>query len=374
MEINPAGVLLKALERPATNTSNPAFVTGQRLLATVVEQIPKDKQLLLRINGELFRAASEIRINRGETRLVEVIAGGKLPQLRIVQPQVESLQQAIRSNIAVQTRPVELLRELMSAQSLPAHSTGTEPNGLKQVAGGYVQNIPRLDALLSPEGLKQALANSGLFLESRLAMDPPVDHGGINLDLKAQLLKLVARFESRSAINTTRSGKSAPPPAPPNAHAPQLTGNIQDNARGALARLVLDQISSLPASADAEPTWNISLPFIFGESAQSLDLKIGRERESAEADQPPEWSVVVELNPPDLGLIRGRISMRGTRVSVHLVSEHPATRRLIETHLHDLDRSLATAGLTVNSLQVSAEDLHPDPAPAFPVALVDEKA
>ena len=42
------------------------------------------------------------------------------------------------------------------------------PQALKDIAAKIVQNLPPKEQLITSQGLKQAIANSGLFLEAKL--------------------------------------------------------------------------------------------------------------------------------------------------------------------------------------------------------------
>ena len=63
-------------------------------------------------------------------------------------------------------------------------------------------------------------------------------------------------------------------------------------------------------------------------------------------------SVVLRLDPPELGRVNVHVSLTNDVVSIRMVASDEAARRAIEGQLNDLHRSLTNQGLSVNQCQV----------------------
>ncbi len=142
---------------------------------------------------------------------------------------------------------------------------------------------------------------------------------------------------------------------------------------GAIARIVLDQLASLPKMDSPSFTWHFELPFKNGEGIDLLHLTIQGEQHSAKRTvQNPSWSVVVEMEPPDLGKIQVRLVLQDEQVSAYFWSESDRTHQLFERHLDKLAQNFRSQGLQPNLLQTldGTPPASPQPAPDRP--LVDE--
>jgi hypothetical protein len=147
---------------------------------------------------------------------------------------------------------------------------------------------------------------------------------------------------------------------------------------GVLAKLALDQLASLPSNEGGQTAWRLEIPF-FGEDgrADALKLKFSKEGGGARRETKEEtWSVLLELNPPGLGAVHGRIALRGGRVDAWLWSDRPETSALIRSHLYLLAARLRQAGVETGRID-ALEQAPPnffDDAPAPGVPLLSERA
>lgn len=63
-------------------------------------------------------------------------------------------------------------------------------------------------------------------------------------------------------------------------------------------------------------------------------------------------SVVLRLDPPELGRVTVHVSMANDVVSIRLVASDDGSRQTLETHLSDLQQSLSDQGIALNHCQV----------------------
>lgn len=76
---------------------------------------------------------------------------------------------------------------------------------------------------------------------------------------------------------------------------------------------------------------------------------------AARMEQPhsaSQSSVVLRLDPPELGRVTVHVSMVNDAVSIRLVASDDGSRQTLETHLNDLQQSLSDQGISLNHCQV----------------------
>ena len=209
------------------------------------------------------------------------------------------------------------------------------------------------------DDLKQALAQSGLMLEARLAADgaPPDE------DLKAALLILRQTLETAPAA---RTDPAAPQPAPPYRGGPvqaqpamasslpadaatdAILQRLLQGVEAALARQTLMQLASAPGAAGSPaaqtPQWLFEIPFMVPPGAAIAQLEIGRDEDehgSAASDEAePTWRARFSLDLDPMGPVHARISLRGSRVRVTLWAERGATAGQLDAQRDALARAL----------------------------------
>lgn len=208
-----------------------AWQAGEILIATVV--VSRAEELTLEIGGTRVHAQSGLQFSPGQHLRLQVIEPGELPVLR-------RLDDIRDTNIMVQGRALcmalpqqeplaPVFAELARfVQYSAARVNRTSRSTLSSIAAEIFTHLPQINDLIDPEGLKQAILESGLFLEARLANLPSKTTP--SPDLKADLLRLAAAAEEavRDEDVTVELGAS-----------------FQHAVHGALARLEVNQINWL---------------------------------------------------------------------------------------------------------------------------------
>ncbi|MEW8021145.1 MAG: flagellar hook-length control protein FliK [gamma proteobacterium symbiont of Phacoides pectinatus] len=229
-----------------------------------------------------------------------------------------------------------------------------------------------------PERLRQALDQSGLFLEAGLA------RGGapVGSDFKVNLLQLLLLLKS------TPPGQlfeQAPPGREPAATrqgsgdfsgVPRLLAELPGHAESALARVQLHQLASLPTDDPPKQVWQFELPINRQEETDNFLLRIERDPDSGQAGetgQPWRVNLVFDLEP--LGPVTARINLQEKRVTTRFVAERESSATRLEQALPSLDAALTGVGLEVLTLSASqGEAEEQDPTPPGIRSLVDEQA
>jgi len=219
----------------------------------------------------------------------------------------------------------------------------------------------------------------------------PVASSPINpIDLKANLISIIHLLKnwpktnlSTPSLNTTKAPVeslkgtsqwgSRPLLTPPltSGHQPDtsakagpnqlLEGKIKDvltKAEGALSKLTINQlVSSTSENASPRQSWQIEIPFFNGQHVDSLFLLIEREQRSKQTEEEPsKWTVSLEMNPGNLGLIKSKLTLQNNRLSSSFWTEKQNTRQLIQQHLTLLKRNF-------NRINIQADELHVSQGP-----------
>lgn len=232
---------------------------------------------------------------------------------------------------------------------------------------------------LTPERIRQAFENSGLFLEPKLATGtaPAADLKDSLLRLLFQLRpdlagKTPGREQQRGGSPDNISNRSLP------AMAARLFAELQVQTEGALARIQMHQLASLPQEEGARQVWQFELPVAMPKSTDSFMLQIEKEQRANGNEQETVWSVTLHFNIDPLGPVSARLVLGDDQISSFFTAELADTARELENALPKLSDAFLRAGLKIGKLGArqgieteQTEDPHP-PRPNFP--LLDEKA
>jgi hypothetical protein len=201
----------------------------------------------------------------------------------------------------------------------------TVPKNLKDIAAKIIQNLPPKEQLITSQGLRQSLNNSGLFLEAKLTqaefinqLPQLINNGSIpqslqgiaaallqNLTQKLPASKIAGangNSETESLIleeatlgqlpnaektlqddfkanllkfiHALKQEISQQPSNPPELG---LLKNLQNKTENTVAKIVLDQLSSLPNDNSPKQVWSIDIPFIDRQQAETVKIEIFRD-------------------------------------------------------------------------------------------------
>ena len=238
MRLDPVQIPNSIPTTPPTNTGPTAQLRpGNLMLATVVQRLGGD-QVLMVVENMLLQAQSRLPLQQGQLLFLEVLqqGQGERPALRLLQqgPQLP-LTELFRNSLPYQQPMAQVLQAMMQRQV-----------ALPEAARGLVEQLVTATSqqqLVQPQGLRRALEDSGIFLESRLARGDSVvqaDVKGLLLRLQAVLQEAMAQQEGAppGADKTTESLPSSPgrtetvtvPRQQAPSVAPQLPAGSQDAA------------------------------------------------------------------------------------------------------------------------------------------------
>lgn len=408
MEISPNLIIRPSALQEANPAALKSWQVGQILTATVAG-VSGNGAVTLRINNLLLNAQTSLSLQTGQTLKLEVARGGEQPLLKITQPATpQDVQtQALRQALPRQLPLAPLLANLSTVAARLQNAPDPAGKELAQLARQVINGLAGKGDVSQGAGLKQAVLNSGVFLEAKLASalsgGPPLPPG----DLKAGLLRLLAALErqpggsnaagERAATDTPAAARDAGRAAPTSAPLPPLRGALPQTqasvhaaqaetalststtdmlrqTEGALARLQLSQLASLPSDQQPQRLWSLELPVLHDQRTDLFQLRIEEEAAGSQAGSVTPWSVMLAFDLPSLGPVHARILVNGPQVSATLWAERPSTAALFNDQLDELRNGLQRAGMLVG--RVACTEGTPTSPPATPgsTPLVDTRA
>jgi hypothetical protein len=287
---------------------------------------------------------------------VRVLSVGAQPQLEIlgVDTKLDStVHQALRERLPQQNGYAPLLA---TVGALSQWSIAKQlPPYLRSALALLEHSMSTPREIATPEGLRQAVNRSGLFLEAQLAQAPASDATTAHDDMKGALLRLVDILKGQPMLGESSDDDVDPPllyrgvvpqgrlPLPPElagtGDATELLPRLYTDVQAALARLEVTQLQANPNH------WIVEIPVQDTEGADVLQLSLKHEPEAEQS-----WTMGFSLDLPALGPIVGELHLRGLRLSVRLWAQHRETVDRLEAQFENLRQRLDATGLFLDQL------------------------
>lgn len=255
------------------------------------------------------------------------------------------ISETIKRHLPQQDSPLPLLEQLSATLSSADSEHSNVPETLKRLAREILQNLPQRTQLSQPDSLKQLLKNSGRFLETKLAN--LVNDPGLNLqdDFKLKLLKLITLLQQHIEPKPDQKNQL-------NETTENFLKELLQKSNSTLARVVIDQLNSLPKEDGLKQTWILELPFQNQQMTEQATIEIEQHKHADKHQQKNSWSVNITVSPPKLGTIHCKIFCIDQVISTRFWSEQQSTVTKINRHLEYLRRQLEKNGLKPGVLEV----------------------
>ena len=329
----------------------------------------------LQIAGRPVLAQSNMSLTQGQNLNLEVINDGEVPQLKLrtVNPSNGSVNNAARINLGTQKSPLDLSEKLISIlKTAPQSSPLSEP--IRKLADRLLQTLPHTSELSTAPGLKRAVENSGIFLEAKLMALAGTSDPSLNADMKAKILRLLDRMQTVEINGEKTALDKTPRKSDSSIPNPQMQKILEEQVKGVLSKIVVDQLISLPEDARTKQSWNLEIPFLDDQQAASIKLIIDREQRRKNNPETLQWSVFIELQPPKLGTIQAKITVTEQGVNAYFRAAHEDTNQLIQSNLALLREQLHSMGLQTGELGSRQGQFDNKNSPTLATRILDEKA
>lgn len=281
-------------------------------------------------------------LSAGQTLELQVVKPGREPTFAISSPAIaeHDMAETLKQLLPIQSSPAPLLNQL-SRIPLESGPNPTVAETLRQLAQEILRGIPQQTKLAEPQQLKQAVDDSGLFLERKLAEMLNGKELPLQDDFKFKLNKLAQFLQSELS---NRAAEAANPEK-------QNLEEALQKTQGALAKLTLDQLASLPKEDTGKQSWLVELPFFRDGETETVQIEIERDQAGGDPEQAREnWAVSITITPPNLATIHCRISCYDGSINARFRSEAEGTVDLINAHLDYLKQQFESKGLSAGFL------------------------
>ena len=419
MEIN--GLPPVPLNLTASLSQLQSLSIGQLLQAVVIKQLSNETVLLQLINttaqttpGQPLQLTAEtpLPLALGQRLQLEVSQLGEKPIIKVLN-QAETiapvLNQALMQALPRQSGMTPLLANLSWITQQQSAATPL-PQAIQVLAKELIDKLPSREKITTAEGVKQAIKDSGLFLESKLSQ--AVQRGeapATGDDLKSLLLRLLNTVQKESAQTTTATTPTpqpstrpalpatllmpqTPPPAIPGGR-PQPQGEAQatlatlsntlsllqelgKQTEGSVARTQLHQLASLPTPDQNPLTWSFELPIRNQERVDLFQFVI--EEQKGERDKNEEqkrrWSITIAFELEGLGPMYTRLQLENGKVGATFWANSFDTSTLINQNLTELAQRFEQAGLERGELRCFQGQPPEAASTTIPRVVLDVKA
>ncbi len=394
---------------------------------------------------QLTNAPSDLKV--GQSLNLEIVKNGATTEFKII-PNSNNISGEKIAEFTKQFLPRHEISPIFLNQlvkDLPRLLRNESvPQALKDIAVKIIQNLPPKEQLITSQGLKQAIANSGLFLEAKLAPtmsqvelikelpdliknesvpqslqriaaeilqnlkqkqplpDPSIEQPAANSKQPPESEPTSSKLNQ--ADNTDNTKAASPQPStsgdtksvaedfkgnllkfiqalkqeithqseqPSNQVDLDLLKNLQHKTENTVAKLVLDQLTSLPKEDTPKQLWIIDIPFIDRQQAESVRIEVQRDKEKKQQSDSSDWSVNITITPPELGTIHCIVSYRNDVINTFFKSQNTKTTELIKHNLDYLKDQLEESGLKTGHMD--AHDGVQKTLPTHPHQLAGKK-
>ncbi|NOV29652.1 flagellar hook-length control protein FliK [Methylomonas sp. ZR1] len=300
---------------------------------------------------------------------LQILKSGERPVLSASLPAPsidEQIATVFKQLLPVQVPPQQFLAHLAPLIK-PAESDKTVGELLKQLAREILQQIPDKTKLFEPATLKQAIAQSGLFMERNL-VEAEAKPASFVLpdDFKLKLSKLIAQLGLELTVPKDENAAQQT--------ASELLKETLQKAQGNLAKLTLDQLNSLPRDDSPKQVWMLELPFFNKAEPETLQLIVEQDKQANSENGQKNWVVSITITPPELATIHCKVSCYDGSINTRFWSESTSTVDKINARLDYLRQQFEQKGLIPGFMDVQQgkpSQTHPQTLP--PQSLLSEK-
>jgi hypothetical protein len=288
----------------------------------------------------------------GQRLLLQVAAADRGPQLQLLPSPLgdssELAARALRQSLPLARPLQESLMPLLAALQMSRDL----PPSVNQSLSQLLNNLPRLEGLLLPEGLATALANSGHNFEHKLLLQNLPDS-----DLKLILLR-IAHAIRQSLQHDGKFAKEV---------LREQLFKILEQVEASLARMTRLQLATLPEEKQQENDrqWYLELPYLNPkQEPHLLRLRVDHHsRRCGGGEDEDEWVIRLQLPSGDHGEVAAVVHWLSDALQVTFLSLLEETRDKIAHHLPDLAKRLQELGIGHATLvsQRGAIDFEPPP-------------
>lgn len=393
MDIQP--VLSTPLTAKATQVDLSQWLLGRMLNATVTGRKSADT-LILQIQNQQIEAKTnpDKLINIGDQLKLVVAKQGDPIVLRVLQQDVSKLtheikQLLLRENMPKQASMKKLTAVLSQISNNIKEVIKSLPAPIEQQFKKLIEHLPVKSSLNNEAGLKAAIKDSGILLESKLLTElnnknklgelsknvtpasKQTQHQTIAKDLKTNLLQLsdvITKYKQGTKIqenNFTKQTQIAPfietvkkttSRSENTARAINLAlkvdaETISKQIESSLARIEVNQSKAIVTHDNQTPIWSIEMPVKDKLDIDLLKLNIQADQDSQSSHEKERlWTANLKIDFENIGSVSAKLSIIDKEVNASLWSENNILNKLINDNLPLFNKQIERCGLSTGKI------------------------
>jgi hypothetical protein len=328
------------------------------------------------------QVALAVRGSQEASRLVEANAAGRAAPAT---PR-EALTEAVRSAAGRQESLSPLFADLSAVANggTPAVSRAMPEAVTRAMAQVLGFRLPA-EGAAAPQPLARAIAQSGTFLEAKLAAlppgtAPPADLKAALAGLRSALAGWTAAMGQEPAAEAAKAAVHERPPVRgalphgqpaaqaslgPDTSPAEAARVLTERTEAALARMTLLQAASLPDARDigrpdAPVQTMVEVPLRIGAETAILQFQIVRERDPEQQEAGTagaarqDWTMRFSMEAEPLGPIHAAVRWRDGHVGIQLWAERDGIAAQLDAARANLSEALEASAFTVDRLTIAA--------------------
>lgn len=147
-------------------------------------------------------------------------------------------------------------------------------------------------------------------------------------------------LQAQERTTASVSGQQSPP---------QIIEELAQQVNGAIARLQIHQVASLPTEDNLYPALSFELPLQHENRIDVIQVRIYQDRTSKTSEKPDRWSASLAMDLESLGAVYATITISQHQVWTSLWAETKSTAEIINQHLQELYKGYNKVGLNVGT-------------------------
>jgi len=342
---------------PALSTATQNTLASSSTIETTKNTTPAIPKTLINIDFPISKSTPLPALSFQQALTLQVIKTEPQVQLQILPQQSpeQTITTAIKNHLPKEIAAPELLNQLIRAFPQIASNEKISET-LKRLAQEILRDLPKPQQLTEGTQLKKSLDNSGLYLEAKLAHTKQKTELTFNSDFKAELLKFAQALQHESQVDKNNLASDD--------QLKNLLKDLQNKSEGALARLMLNQLKSLPQEDQNKQVWVIDLPFTEKKQATAVRIEIEKNHKKTQQTEQKNWSATITLSPPHLDTLHCKVSYFDDAVHTNFWSEDAKTTKLIQDNLGYLTTRFEEEGLTPGNMNAAQQTSSKSQAPS----------
>lgn len=212
---------------------------------------------------------------------------------------------------------------------------GTEPKQVSPASTGPLPNVQNAQIKQSPNPLLNIPADTDDALTK-----------GENMRIQGRQTPLLTNAPLQAQSRSTASVQNFQSSS-------QIINELLQQVNGAIARLQVNQISSLSHPDNIQPVLSFELPLRHEDRIDVIQIRIFQDRAANTPEQPGRWSASLVMELEALGTVYANVTISQQQVWTSLWAERKSTVEIINQHIQNLYQGYDKAGLSIGATHCS---------------------